>query len=399
MSKVVSRYYGFQFFFSLLFWVPIFYEYQRRSGLSDLQIFKIQSIYYIVFCFLEIPTGLIADRWGHRRCIRIGAIVLLVCNLLPIFFQSYSGFFWHFQLLGIARSFVSGASTAYLYNYLQENDHQSEFKKIEGDARAYSLIGKVACWAIVGFLMEWHLTLPYWLTAVASALAVVYAYGLPETRTLILEVADQEFFKLFHFYELRKFFKNSPALVVLMIQGIPIFVLGRVCQTNLFQPILSSKSFSLGSFGLIMSAMTIFEAFGSYRHAWVEKYLPGMKSIYILTISMSLPLLFIPFAGKVGTIFLFIVFAYFSGLLYPIQRQVINDAIPSSRHRATLLSIESIFDRMACALFVSMIGSYLEKGRLNNFLYFSSFSAIALMILTYLALQYINKSNDSKEAL
>src|SRR3954464_5130358 len=94
--RTVLLYYGFQFAFSLLVWLPVFYEYQKRIGLSDPEIFRIQSIYYLLFCLLEIPTGLFADLWGYRLCMRVGALVLVASNLLPIYAQSYSGFLAHF---------------------------------------------------------------------------------------------------------------------------------------------------------------------------------------------------------------------------------------------------------------------------------------------------------------
>src|SRR5690606_6775932 len=66
-ASVRRRYYAFQFFFNLLLWIPVFYEFQKQLGLDDPQIFRIQSVYYLVFCFLEIPTGAFADRFGYRR--------------------------------------------------------------------------------------------------------------------------------------------------------------------------------------------------------------------------------------------------------------------------------------------------------------------------------------------
>src|SRR3954454_23824598 len=98
VRRVVHSTYGFQLFFGMLLWTPVFYEYQKRIGLSDPEIFRIQSIYYLLFCLLEIPTGLFADLWGYRLCMRAGALVLVASNLLPIYAQSYSGFLAHFVL-------------------------------------------------------------------------------------------------------------------------------------------------------------------------------------------------------------------------------------------------------------------------------------------------------------
>lgn len=75
---------GFQLLFNLLWWMPVFYAYQREAGLSDGQIFGIQSIYYIAFCLFEIPTGLVADRIGARNCLRAGAVVMTAANLAPV---------------------------------------------------------------------------------------------------------------------------------------------------------------------------------------------------------------------------------------------------------------------------------------------------------------------------
>src|SRR5690606_33291155 len=91
----------------------------------------------------------------------------------------FYGFAVHWILIAAARSFVSGASSAYLYEYLRRNGNKGGFKQIEGNARAYSLFGRVLCFAVIGYLMEWKLTLPYWLTVVSAAVSVAYATSLP----------------------------------------------------------------------------------------------------------------------------------------------------------------------------------------------------------------------------
>ena len=166
MKKLIRLYTAFQFFFGFLLWLPIFYEYQRRMGLAPAEIFEIQSLYQIVFCFLEIPTGWFADRFGYLRSMRVGAAVLAAANLLPIFAVDYVGFLAHFILIALSRSFISGASSSYLYEAFRERGETEAYKGVEGAARAYGLVGRVVGWAGVGFMMEWHVTLPYWLTAV-----------------------------------------------------------------------------------------------------------------------------------------------------------------------------------------------------------------------------------------
>jgi hypothetical protein len=71
-----------------------------------------------------------------------------------------------------------------------------------------------------------------------------------------------------------------------------------------------------------------------------------------------------------------------TGFCFPIQRQLLNDVIPDSRYRATILSIESILDRAICAWVASLLGVFVASGRTLNFIGDSAFvSAIIILAL------------------
>lgn len=378
---VIYLYTAFQFFFSLLVWIPIFYAYQKQIGLSDVEIFRIQSLYYIAFLVLEIPTGYLADRLGYKTCLKWGAATLVIANLLPIWAQNYDGFLWHFFLIALARSFISGASAAYLYDYLAQTNSQQEFKKIEGKARAWGLIGKVACWSVVGVLMKWHLTLPYWLTSFSALLSVYFAFALPEV------VKTQSLTKFNHFGSAMKHLASNKYLIFIVLQGVGIFTLVRIAQVNLYQPILNSKNFDLVSFGWIMSLMTLFEALGSAYPEKLQRWMKDRTAVSFTTLIMALSLMIIPVVGQSGVVLALILFSIASGLSFPIQKQLMNDAIVgATQYRATLLSLESLVDRAACAWMASLIGSSLTEGKLDNFLIYSGLVTIAFIILLSLIL-------------
>ena len=379
-SRVIWLYCGFQFFFSLLFWVPVFYEYQKRIGLTDQQIFDIQSIYYVAFCLLEIPTGMAADMFGAWRCMRDGAMVLVAANLLPIFAQSYWGLVAHWLLIALARSFISGASSAYIYEYLARHDATAEFKQIEGNARAYGLVGKVVCWAFVGALMEWRLTSPYWLTVLSAAIAVGFAMALPD---VVVPQSAQPEGVLSRLSSTGAVLVRSPFLALLMIQGTAIFVLSRLVQVNLFQPILKAQGYGVTAFGVVMALMTVFEAIGSARPGWVRAWLSDLNAVFVLTLVLAATMLAMPVAGPAGNVAALCAFALATGLSYPIQRQLMNDHIPDARYRATLLSAESIVDRAVCAILAPQIGLYLEAGKLDRFVSLSAVGTIGGVLLLW----------------
>lgn len=366
-DRTVRRYFGFQFFFGLLFWLPVFYEYQKQIGLTDPEIFAIQSLYYVAFCLLEIPTGMVADQLGYRRCMRLGAGVLVGANLLPIFAQNYTGFLAHFLMIALARSFISGSSAAYLYNFLQQRGTSDDYKQVEGGARAAGLVGKMAGWSIIGALMQWHFTLPYWLTVGSAVLALGFALSLPVVAPPELG-PDEDGSLLGRLKATGGTLRQSPLLVLVILQGVAVFVLARICQVNLFQPILGSKGFDLATYGLVMSMMTACEATGSATSGKLRRWMSDLTAVFVLTSVLAIALLMIPVAGQGGTLVLLGVFAACCGLCFPIQRQVLNDAIPDNRYRATILSVESIVDRAVNAWLASMIGGFLVAGRLTTYL-------------------------------
>jgi MFS family permease len=393
LKKLFFTFNAFQFFFSLLLWVPIFYEYQKRIGLTDAEIFRIQSLYYLVFCLLEIPTGYMADWLGYRLCLVLGSITLVIANVWVPLAPTYMGFLTHFILIALARSFVSGASSAYLYETLHQENQLDEYKEAEGKARAYSLVGKVFCWAAIGAIMQWHLTLPYWLTALNATVGLVFAWLLPETR------ASEDRVRL-NIFNLFSILMKNPYLLLLMLQGVALFVLARICQVNLFQPILQNKGFSVMTYGLMMSLMTVFEALGSLKSKWVRSYLNDLYAIFVFTFLIGISFLLLSLERmwgidiKIVTIFALCFFSYIIGISFPIQRQLINQAIPEPKLRATLLSSESIIDRAMNSLVANSLGVALASGHLLLFLRQSAAVSIASVFIIALMIKFVGKPNN-----
>jgi MFS family permease len=392
LKRLFFLFNAFQFFFSLLLWVPIFYEYQKRIGLNDAEIFRIQSLYYLVFCLLEIPTGYLADWLGYRLCLILGSITLIVANIWVPLNPSYLGFLGHFILIALARSFVSGASSAYLYETLHQQSALDQYKEAEGKARAYSLVGKVVCWAMIGPIMQWHLTLPYWLTAINAAVGLYFAYALPvpATTTARTRVSVIELFKVLF---------TNPYLVLIMLQGVALFVLARICQVNLFQPILENKGFSVVSYGMVMALMTVFEALGAFRSAWLRRYVNDLNAVFVFTVLIGISFYLMSFTSffgidpKILTLAALCLFSYVIGISFPIQRQLINQAIPEPRLRASLLSSESIIDRGVNSLVASSLGLALQSGQLLIFLRKSAAVSVSSVLMIALLIRYTKRNS------
>jgi MFS family permease len=364
-TRVIRRYNAFQLFAGLLWWLPVFYVFQRSAGLSDQQIFSIQSIFYLAFCLFDIPTGMIADRFDYRRCLQGGAALLVVANLIPVWQPTFAGFLAQFLLIALAHSLFSGAGSAYLYEYLQRTGNETSYQGAEGSARAWTLIGRIVCLPAAGFLTAWWGPSAYVLSAVTCGIAVVIALGFPSLP------AGAEHSKVERVLPalagaLRSL-ARSKRLMLLMAQGIAVFTLVRIGQANLFQPILESKHLPLHWFGVLMAATTVFEVAGAARSAVLARF-GQIRVVLVLTVLMAVALAAVIPLGLVGTMACLAVFSLASGLAFPVQRKLVNQAITEPARRATLLSVESLADRAVCALVVFIMGGFLARGAMSGFL-------------------------------
>lgn len=387
--RIIRLNYGFQLLFNLLWWMPVFYAYQKAAGLTDGQIFGIQSIYYVAFCLFEIPTGLIADRIGTRNCLRAGAVVMTAANLAPVLSASYTGFLVHFLAIAAGRSLTSGAASAYLYDGLRAEKCDEHYLKAEGTARALGLAAKVVCWPLVGPLMSVAHAAPYVLSAASAAGSLACAVALPRIAGEPTPYGGKADGRakggrrggalLRDAGSALRCVASSRWLALVMVQGVAVFTLSRICQVNLFQPILLDHGIAEASHGGVLAAMTVAEALASARPQWLSRRLTPVAWVSILSLALAGTLAAMTLGGPWAVVALLCLFAAATGFAYPVQRKLVNDAVPPHAPRATLLSIESIVDRAVCALAAIAAGAYLSAGRLDALLWHSALATVVLL--------------------
>lgn len=406
----------------MLFWTPIFFEFQKSIGISEPDIFRIQTWYYLLFCLVEIPTGFLSDKIGAKTSMTLGSVSLIMSQLVALGFLSFDGQLMHFALVALARSLISGASSSYLYEFLEQRGAKHDYKLLEGKARSYSLFGRVLCFAVTGPLYELNMRIPFALTLATAVGSLIVIRFMPDIRPIFQShVAGDD--KKGHESgdvgtgvatvtelntngeknaEARAVrLKNAlmmclqkPQLLFLMLQGVGLFVLARIVAVNLFQPILKDSNYPVATFGLAMGLLSLVEAVGAANPQWIRKYFSNLNSVYLLTAALALSQIALPFLNQIGVAASLSVFFFICGISYPIQRQLMNDAIPDRRYRATLLSLESILDRAFAAAVAFLLErmssvenqeSYLSTEHLfnfsqvNKFLFWGGFFTLAML--------------------
>jgi MFS family permease len=108
--------YAFSFLKSLQFFgavaVPF---YTRRLGMGYAQMFTLEMIFSAAMMALEIPTGIVADRWGRKVSLVLGSGFLAAGFLMFGIFRSFALLAAGELVCAVGMTLVSGADKALLY--------------------------------------------------------------------------------------------------------------------------------------------------------------------------------------------------------------------------------------------------------------------------------------------
>jgi MFS family permease len=190
-SSKLRAFYAFSFLKNLEFFgalsVP-FYLYRLKFDYS--RMFILEAIFSVAMMLLEVPTGVVADRWGRKVSLLLGSLFLALA-----FFAF--GIFRAFWVLAVAEvvcavgmTFVSGADKAFLYEFLAAESREGEASRIFGKYEAAGTAGRFLAFPL-GSLFAGSGILPYEqalglvfvFTAVAMALSGVALLGVKESYT------------------------------------------------------------------------------------------------------------------------------------------------------------------------------------------------------------------------
>ena len=254
---------------------------------------------------------------------------MLIANLLTTMSFAPSVFLVHFLTLALSRSFFSGASQAWLYSELESRKESEQFKDILGTSRSLSLLSRTIAWIVGGYIVEFNSHYIYGLTAFSSLIALASAITISDRTTT--QKADRQS----PIRALKLAFLRNRELRWALVQGSGIFVMVRMVQVNLFQPILLDKGYDVKMLGHVLAFMTISEAIGSkYTTFFSNKFGLKAATFYaILSVCAAMSLFGICnyYTSSVN----FILFSFFIGVAMPLTRQILNDSLTTPGVRAT----------------------------------------------------------------
>lgn len=317
--------------------------YLNFRGLSLTQVAYIDIAFFGAIFLFEIPTGVIADKFGRKVSVFFAGITKFVGVLFFAFATTFTGFVISYIIWAIGITLSSGAQEAWLYDEIkriqleQNNENYEEYyQKIMGYLMTGASLSAAFAVIIGGIIAKIDITIPIILTAVVFLLSGIWALIIDENRVQSVEKTSKKTkeafvrifsFDVFPFVFIQVFIS---ALVMSIIFWIQIY--------------LDFEGVDYGLIGVILGISFLFTSIGSSLSSVVTGKTKHLTFVIFATL-IGLAFLLMSILPIIGVVLGYYIIRLANRTLYPYFSRIFNSKI-ESKNRATAISVTASISTM-----------------------------------------------------
>jgi len=352
----LRRAYLYQFFMNFQLWWPIWVVYlQDKRGLSLTQITALDSVFWLIIVVAQVPAGAIADRWGRKGALILGALFLSAGVLVFGLADSYLLILISYAGWALGLTFQTAGDSAFLFDSLKALGRPQEFQKVFGrywGVASVGVIGGLLLGAPLAAATD--LSLPIVVSAGIALLAAGVAVSLKEptlqplgpptarsaeaTAGTLLPDARLSFGDLIR-ESFRLAYRRGSVRYALLygaVLGVATFV-----PMLFIQPFLVRHDVSVGNLGLFQVPMRVLAIAGSLAAYRVSAVLGERQTMVLMPALLAGGFALV---GVWDAAYAYVAFPAVSLVAMmgnPVVADYLNRRIPSEQ-RATVLSIRQL---------------------------------------------------------
>ncbi len=383
----IKKYYLYKFFKELM---PIYPVYMILFESKEFNIFEISmllTIWSVPVVILEIPSGIIADRWSRKNLLVIGSFLKTLCFVFWLFADGFIFYAVGFVLWGVSIAFCSGAEEALIFDSLKSIGKENTFDKVLGRGNFLSGLSVAVASLCGGFIAMYSgMNSALIISVFFGALAVGIAASFHEINHYKSAKSDNIFKIKGMLKDELLFFKNKWQITIVVL--IAILVVGTAGILDEFDQLIA-KGFglSVGAVGLWVSFRSIVAALGSllapYLKTAIEKFLHIRKRIYVIGIICIAGAVLLGLAGGIKQLWTMTFYGLYFFLMAACQ--VLEEDYLQQRieeeGRSTVHSIISLTYNLFGILFYGILGIVFAVGDLFTGMVFIAIYMIVLVTL------------------
>jgi MFS family permease len=354
----IWRLFAVQALMGFILWVPIWVVFLQRKGLSLTQVGLLEGVAWTITAFLEVPTGAIADRWGRKASIAVGASLYALAMFLVLAEALSPAFLLGYALWNSSTAFVSGADSALLYDSLRADGRDAEAAKQSGRYAAINQASQGIASLVGAAIATIDITLCFTICGVlglAAAGLVLTIHEPPRTTE------DDEY--LGYWRNLKtavRIAARRPVVRALVLLNATILTVPLVVYYVLLQPYALGVGLPLAALGVIVIGVQLSTVIASWlAHRTADHFELGSVVGVALAILIAATAI-LAVVPSIPSLALMLAVALVPALLTPLLSARLNHLIPSAQ-RATILSLGALLFELGLAIAMPLLLAFADR--------------------------------------
>ena len=369
--------------------------YFYRIYITDSQVGILDSVAFAIGLIAEVPSGVLADKFGRDKMVRLGQFLAGSGPLIQAFGSSLTQFMFGQATMMIGISFVSGADEALFFDQLKFSQSSTDWRKLITRGSQIALIGITSATLLGGLLHNINPRIPWILTGLSLISSVVIIWPIKDTRKkadrqkILSELREQlvSIKSGFAQFTTQKLAQYVP--IIITVQGL-FYAAGWGLLRLVLMDRFHFNPF-LGSI-VIASCSLITVGILGYMHKNADS-LSEKRVLALISLLAAASLLLS--VSNIGWWGYFVILTLYAGehVLVPFMSEILNYRTKENQ-RATVLSVASFLRTIPYVVLAPIIGGLNSQNKLEYFLIVWTIF-ITIAITAYLSL----KKKDIKISL
>ncbi|TAK75520.1 MAG: MFS transporter, partial [Dehalococcoidia bacterium] len=331
----------------------------RERGLTLGEVLLFQAVYSAVVIAGEVPTGVMADRWGRRLSVILGSAVAVGAMLTFGLGHSIAVLLVSYAMFSVADAFFSGADSAILFDSLKGLGRDREFTRWQARELVIGA-ASTASYTLVGALMvRWvPLAAPFVVSAVLSVTGFVLAFALVDPP----RAGERHSLTRIGLGAVRAVLGRRTLFAAALLMALTTAAIHTMGITQ--QPVALSYGVPVWSLGLFVGAQLAFSALSAAAADRIGRRM-GLATIFL---AMPLVSALALFGGIGDSVWLYVVFVLPSlgwNVLWPYVSDYVARRV-EDQVRATALSVASVLMHLTSVAVLPLVGLAIDRRGLDS---------------------------------
>ena len=363
-----------------IFILPISYVYLTEiKGFDPLQTAFILGLQEFALIFLEVPTGIVADKVSRKFSVALGYFLTWFMVMFLPFFSSFYAIviIWIFRALG--KALTSGADSSLLFDTLVDLKREDEYKNILRKSRAYTFAVSTVCIFLGAQIYQYNVNIPFFLGFPIALIGIIAVVNMIEPEVTKEGKTKQEANYFTHTISAFKYIIKDRYIVILVI--LFSIIEGMAVQLKwIYNPIFAELGLGIGLIGGLTTLLYLSKTFISYVNSKFPDNI--LYNIIIPVCSSLFFFILLSFVFNPYVAFIAMLMEIFSqGMLISYTQNLIHKRLDSSI-RATAMSGINLISSIFATLIIWGFGYFQLKFNIQYAVGYIAFIYILVAILS-----------------